>query len=62
MDGPAEGGEQDILPEFRGERTVWCPYCGMDAVFGDGCGVRPTLRLLLHMNRLYFGGNGKEFS
>lgn len=50
----SELGERDIVTELEGEPTVWCPYCGIDAVFGDGCGVRPTSSLLRRMYNLYF--------
>lgn len=46
--------EQDLITELGDERTVWCPYCGIDAVFGDGCGVKPTSALLKRMYRMYF--------
>ncbi len=36
------------------ERTAICPYCWVDSVLGDSCGVEITPQLLGAMNRKYF--------
>lgn len=45
---------EDVVTELGSEPTVWCPYCGIDAVFGDGCGITPTSSLFKRMYNIYF--------
>ncbi|ALJ01151.1 hypothetical protein [Rufibacter tibetensis] len=47
------------LPEegSRGEKTVQCPYCCLDAVLGDASGFPVTDQGFINaMNRRWFGG------
>lgn len=47
--------KEDVMWEPGGkDNTILCPYCGIDAVFGDACGVEPTSTLLHAMFRHYF--------
>lgn len=39
----------------RGAPTALCPYCGIDSVIGDACGVSVTPPLLELMNAQFFG-------
>lgn len=44
-------------PNNKG-KTVICPHCGIDAVFGDACGIEPTPELLRAMYRHWFTKDG----
>lgn len=39
----------------NGDKTALCPYCGIDSVLGDACGVDVTPSLLWLMNEVFFG-------
>lgn len=39
----------------RGNRTALCPYCGMDAVIGDACGLEISPDFLWLMQLQFFG-------
>jgi len=51
----SEISDDDMMVEpGQTNQTVLCPYCGIDAVFGDVSGIIPTPELLEQMNKLYF--------
>jgi len=51
----SEISDNDMMVELgHTERTVLCPYCGIDAVFGDASGIVPTPELLEQMCKYYF--------
>lgn len=39
----------------RGDCTALCPYCDIDSVIGDACGVEISDDLLYVMNLQFFG-------
>lgn len=47
--------DKDLYTEPNNKgKTVICPHCGIDAVFGDACGIEPTPELLRAMYRYWF--------
>lgn len=47
--------QEDIMWEPGAkDNTVLCPYCGIEAVFGDASGITPTPDLLARMYRHFF--------
>ena len=34
--------------------TALCPYCGIDAVIGDGCGLEIDQEILITLNKRWF--------
>jgi hypothetical protein len=43
-----------FLEEYKGGKTAWCPYCGIDAVIGDASGFPITKKFLSAMNKRWF--------
>lgn len=46
--------EDEMWEPGASDNTIFCPYCGIDAVFGDASGITPTPRLLKRMYRYFF--------
>lgn len=49
--------ENDIVGESDGDKTVFCPYCGIDAVIGDKSNFPITTVFLKAMNLHFFFGD-----
>ena len=45
---------RDYMAERNGQKTAWCPFCGIDAVIGDASGYEITEELLKEMNEVFF--------
>lgn len=43
----------DFIKDGEGE-TALCPYCGIDAVIGDGCGLTLDEKILKELNKIWF--------
>lgn len=43
----------DFIKEDDGE-TALCPYCGVDAVIGDGCGLKINGEILQALRKIWF--------
>ena len=43
----------DFINEIDGE-TALCPYCGVDAVIGDACGLVINQEILSTLNKRWF--------
>ncbi len=46
--------EEDYMEERNGMKTVFCPYCGVDALIGDASEVNCTPKLLQQMKNHWF--------
>lgn len=44
----------EIKSWLKKENTALCPYCTIDSVLGDACGVQITNKLLEEMHKFYF--------
>ena len=43
----------NFIKDGEGE-TALCPYCGVDAVIGDGCGLEINPDILKALNKIWF--------
>ena len=43
----------NFIKDGEGE-TAFCPYCGIDAVIGDGCGLEIDQQILTTLNKRWF--------
>ena len=43
----------DFIKDGNGE-TALCPYCGTDAVIGDGCGLELNQDIMSALNKIWF--------